>query len=83
MPSPRAASLRLPRLAFSAPVASMPVALQLITLVNPLRYFAELARSVLLKGAGFADLQIQLGALAILGVIIFGLAVSRFRKTLA
>jgi len=46
------------------PVSSMPGWLQTVTLLNPLRYFAELVRGVLLRGAGFAELWPQVAALA-------------------
>ena len=45
------------------PVRSMPEWLQWVTVANPCRWYAELARSVLLRGAGFADLWRQLLAL--------------------
>jgi len=64
------------------PIRAMPDWLQYVTYVNPVRHFAEVMRGVLLRGAGFADLWSQLGALAVLGFGIMGLAVSRFRTTL-
>jgi ABC-2 type transport system permease protein len=62
------------------PVDSMPRWMQLITYANPLRYFQEVARANMLKGAGFADVWPQLVALALFGAGIFGLATMRFRK---
>jgi hypothetical protein len=46
------------------------------------RHFAEVMRGVLMRGAGFADLWFQLGFLALLGVGVMALAVSRFRTQL-
>jgi ABC-2 type transport system permease protein len=66
----------------ATPIASMPEVLQYVTYVNPLRYFAEVNRAVLLKGATFWEMRTQLASLAALGLAIFGFAVSRFRKTL-
>lgn len=65
------------------PIRAMPDWLQWFTYLNPVRHFAEVMRGVLLRGAGFADLWSQLAALAILGVGIMGLAVSRFKTTLS
>ncbi len=65
------------------PIRAMPDWLQYVTYLNPVRHFAEVLRGVLLKGAGFGDLWSQLAALAVLGVGIMGLAVSRFRTTLS
>ena len=62
------------------PIRAMPEWLQPITTVNPLRYYMEAIRAVLLKGAGFAEIWPQLLALAALGFAVLGLATSRFRK---
>jgi len=64
------------------PIRAMPGWLQDVTLLNPVRYFAEVMRGVLLRGAGFGDLWFQLAALAVLGAGILGLAASRFRTQL-
>ena len=42
------------------PIDSMPRWMQAITLANPLRYFQEIARANMMKGAGFADVWTQL-----------------------
>ncbi|HUJ25384.1 MAG TPA: ABC transporter permease [Myxococcales bacterium] len=65
------------------PIRSMPQWLRLITWLNPLRYFAELNRGVLLKGASFADLAPQLAALALFGSAILAVATLRFRREAA
>jgi ABC-2 type transport system permease protein len=64
------------------PIRAMPDWLQYVTLLNPVRYFAEVMRGVLMRGAGFGDLWFQLAALAVLGLGILGLAASRFRTQL-
>jgi ABC-2 type transport system permease protein len=64
------------------PVHSMPGWLQTATLANPLRYFAELVRGVLLRGAGFRELWPQLLALATFGAAILAIATLRFRRRL-
>ncbi len=65
------------------PIDAMPGWMKVLTLANPLRYFGEISRANLMKGAGLADLWPQLLALALFGVVIFGLATARFRKRLA
>jgi ABC-2 type transport system permease protein len=60
----------------------MPQPIQWLTYANPVRYFIEVMRSVLLKGAGFAELGFQLVALASFGVLILALSAFRFKKQL-
>jgi ABC-2 type transport system permease protein len=64
------------------PIRGMPGWLQTATLLNPVRYFVELLRAVLLKGAGLLDVWPQLLALLVFGVLILGTATLRFRKRL-
>jgi ABC-2 type transport system permease protein len=65
------------------PIAAMPPWLQYVTILNPVRHFAEVIRMVLLRGAGFGDVWFQLCCLAALGVGLLGVAASRFRTQLA
>jgi ABC-2 type transport system permease protein len=64
------------------PIRAMPPWLQWATVANPLRWFAELVRGVLLRGAGVAQLWPQLLVLALYGAVILGLATVRFRRRL-
>lgn len=64
------------------PIHAIPAWLRPVTLVNPLRHYAEAMRAVLLRGAGPEDVLPQLVALALIGVGLAALAISRFRKTL-
>lgn len=61
------------------PVHSMPSWLAPLTLVNPLRHYAEILRGILLRGASLHDLRFQLLALAVMGIAIFSVAALRFR----
>lgn len=65
---------------FVFPISNMPVTVQWLTYLNPLRYMLVIIRGIFLKGTGLAALWHQLAALAILGVLVFGGAVSRFKK---
>jgi ABC-2 type transport system permease protein len=65
---------------YFTPVANMPVWLQNVTLVNPMRYFIEIVRGIMMKGADLYDLKDNVYALAVFGVGIFGLSLLRFHK---
>jgi ABC-2 type transport system permease protein len=67
---------------FASPISSMPVALQWLTLVDPLRYFIVILRGVFLKGVGFDVLLPQMESLALFAVLILTASVLRFRKSL-
>ncbi|MFM0455295.1 ABC transporter permease [Paraburkholderia nemoris] len=67
---------------FAFPIAAMPKIMQWITLINPLRYFLVVLRSVFLKGVGFAVLWPQLVAMGLLGAVMLTISVLRFRKSL-
>ncbi|MBL7775364.1 MAG: ABC transporter permease [Saprospiraceae bacterium] len=62
------------------PVESMPEWAQRLNAINPVKYFVEFMRLVLLKGAGFAD--IRQNFLTVLGyaITVNGLAVWTYRK---
>lgn len=65
------------------PLHAIPSWLAPLTLFNPLRHYAEIMRTVLLRGAGFDEIVSQLIALALIGGVLAATAVARFRKTLA
>ena len=63
------------------PIENMPLWAQKITLFNPIRYFIEVMRMVMLKGAGFQEIKYHFLIVAGYGVVILGLATWRYRKT--
>jgi len=67
---------------FMTPIEGMPAWIRPLTYINPVRYFVEVLRSVLLKGSGFSDLVFQFVALACFGTIILGISTLRFKKQL-
>ncbi len=67
---------------FAFPIAAMPRFLQWLTFLNPLRYFLIVIRAVFLKGVGLSDLWQEFAAMALLGVVMLGLSVLRFKKSL-
>jgi ABC-2 type transport system permease protein len=67
---------------FAFPIAAMPRVLQWFTVINPLRYFLVVIRSVFLKGVGIDVIWPDLMAMALLGAGMLTLSVLRFRKSL-
>jgi ABC-2 type transport system permease protein len=67
---------------FAFPVRNMPVFVQYLTYLNPIRYFMEIVRGIFLKGVGFSALWPQMLALMVYGVTVLSLSVARFHKSL-
>ena len=67
---------------FAFPIRNMPVAVQYLTYLNPVRYFIEIVRGIFLKGSGVDVLWPQMVSLAVYGVVILGLSAARFHKNL-
>jgi ABC-2 type transport system permease protein len=67
---------------FAFPIANMPIIIQYVSYLIPLRYFLEIVRGIFLKGAGATELWSQALALLVFGVAILTLSVLRFRKKL-
>ena len=65
------------------PLESMAAGVRWIGYLLPLTYFNQIARGVMLKGAPFEAMVLPLSLLAVLGLVVFGLAVLRFRADLA
>lgn len=67
---------------FMFSLESMPLFLQFVSYVIPLRYFLIIARGIVLKGTDAGVLLPEVIALTVLAVIIITAAVTRFRKQL-
>lgn len=65
------------------PVEHMPEAAQWLAAINPLTYFIEIARGLLVKGSSLADLQDCVAKLAVIGCVVLGAAALKFRKRVA
>ncbi|MCW9707731.1 ABC transporter permease [Fodinibius salsisoli] len=63
------------------PIESMPGWAQDLTLFNPVAHFIKIMRMVLLKGAGWAEVQHLVGILTLMVVIILPAAIFRYRKS--
>jgi len=62
-------------------IESMPTWAQNLTLLNPVRFFVDIMRRIMLKGAGPADITPETIGLGLYAVSILGFAVNRYRKT--
>jgi ABC-2 type transport system permease protein len=67
---------------FSFPIASMPLVMQWLTYLNPLRYFLVVLRSTFLKGVGLSVLWPQMLAMTLIGGALLTVSAFRFRKSL-
>lgn len=67
----------------TTPVSSMPMLLQYVTLINPLRYAIDIAHRVYLEGVGLTLLIPELWPLAIIALITLSAASWMFRHRLA
>ncbi|MCK0159553.1 ABC transporter permease [Allomuricauda sp. F6463D] len=63
------------------PIESMPNWAQIITQFNPIRYFVEVMRMVMLKGSEFMDILPQLFKTLLYAIIMNGLAIWSYKKT--
>lgn len=66
---------------FIFPIENMPVAIQWITTLIPLRYYLVIVRGIFLKGVGFDLLWPHVAAMGAWGVTVLALAAARSRKT--
>jgi ABC-2 type transport system permease protein len=62
------------------PVESMPQWAQWLNKLNPVAYFVEFMRLVLLKGAGFRDIQHNFYSVLSYAAVVNGLAIWTYRK---
>ncbi|MBI3654815.1 MAG: ABC transporter permease [Acidobacteria bacterium] len=67
---------------FAFPIRNMPVMVQYLTYLNPVRYFMEIVRGIFLKGIGVSVLWPQMLALLVIGVAVLGGSALRFHKRL-
>jgi ABC-2 type transport system permease protein len=65
---------------FMFPIESMPIGMQWLTTVLPMRYFLVIVRGIMMKGLSLFDLWEQVIPLAALGVLIFSISWLRFRR---
>lgn len=64
------------------PRESMPEAVQFVMLAAPTTHLVTLGEAVLFRGATFLLVWKQFAALAVIGSVVFGIALVRFRRTI-
>jgi ABC-2 type transport system permease protein len=65
---------------YTFPIENMPVVIQYLTYVNPVRYFITIVRGVFLKGTGWEVLWPQVIPILVMGILFIGLASALFKK---
>jgi ABC-2 type transport system permease protein len=65
------------------PLDAMAAGVRWIGYLLPLTYFVQVARGVMVRGTPLDALLLPIGMLALLGAVVFGLSVARFRRDLA
>lgn len=65
------------------PIDSMPRWVQLLSELNPVRHFVTIARAILVKGAGVAEIARPLGILAVYAAVVLSLAIHQYQKRTA
>jgi ABC-2 type transport system permease protein len=63
------------------PIESMPEWAQQLTLANPVAYFIKIMRMVLLKGAGWKEIQFMVFTLIGMGSVLLLISTNRYKKT--
>ena len=62
-------------------IDSMPAWAQMLTRLNPVRYFIEVMRMVVIRGSTFDDIKMHFLAVIGMGIVLNGWAVLNYRKT--
>ncbi len=65
------------------PLDAMAAGVRWIAWILPLTYFIDIARAVMVRGAGLSAVAEPLALLGVLGIAVFGLALARFSRDLA
>jgi ABC-2 type transport system permease protein len=65
------------------PLTSMPIGVRWISYGLPLTYFVMIVRGVFLRATPFEALGFPFIALVIMAIVVFGLAMLRFRRLLS
>jgi len=67
---------------FFFPLEAMPLVLQWVSYIVPLRYYLTIIRALLIKGVGIGPILPEIVALTVFGILIMTAAATRFRKRL-
>ena len=66
-----------------APIETMPMFFQIVSLLNPLRHYIAIIRGILLKGVGLEVLWMHALALAAFAVVLLTISINKFRSQLS
>lgn len=66
-----------------APIETMPVVFQSLSLLNPLRHYVAIVRGILLKGVSLEVLWPHAIALFLFAIILLSISINRFRNQLS
>jgi ABC-2 type transport system permease protein len=64
---------------FAFPIRNMPAGVQLLTWIDPLRYYLVIVRDIFLKGGGVMDHVFEFSMMILLGSVALSLSVLRVR----
>ena len=67
----------------NSPIAAMPTWLQYVTYLDPMRYYVEVCRGILLKGVGLETLWPQVLLLFLFAIVLTTLSIHHFRRQLS
>lgn len=67
----------------TTPITAMPTFMQWLTYLDPMRYFIEVARGILLKGVGLEALWLQVLILLGFATVLMSLSIRQFRQQLS
>lgn len=67
----------------NSPIAAMPTWLQWVTYLDPMRYYIEVCRGVLLRGVGLQTLWPQVLILCVFAIVLTTLSIHQFRRQLS
>jgi len=67
---------------FMFPISNMPDPVRYATMVNPMRWYLEILRNIVMKDVGLSSLWPAIIAQLVLSISFLTIAISRFKKTL-
>ena len=68
---------------FMFPISNMPDPVRYATVLNPMRWYLEILRGIVMKDVGVTALWSQIAAQAALSLTFLSIAIGQFKKTLS
>lgn len=82
----RSMGIMLPSVLLSGyifPLSALPAPLRVIAHILPATYFIQIARGIIIRGAGFADLWQPVVSLVVISLVLIALSARSFQKTMS